>query len=303
MRVTLLILSHRIFFITISLNTVIDVSILTVNAKIQFMEMCNNIQALFFDIDGTLVSFKTHQIPDSTVEAIAKAKERGVGIYISTGRPLPIITNLGKIEKYIDGYITTNGALCLVNDNVVSCEPIPSEDVEFMLEDAAKNDYACIVVGESKVCVFNDKPIFNKIFVKDLVVENIDESLPVESVVGKESVLQLTPFIDVEHEAVVMDEMKKCVSGRWHPAFTDITSRKADKGKGLEKMAAYLNLDVSRTMAFGDGGNDISILRCAGIGVAMGNAVDAVKEYADYATTAVDDDGIRNALSHFGVID
>ena len=55
-------------------------------------------------------------------------------------------------------------------------------------------------------------------------------------------------------------------------------------------------------MAFGDGGNDISIIRQAGIGVAMGNAGDDVKAVADYVTTSVDDDGIANALKHFGVI-
>ena len=55
-------------------------------------------------------------------------------------------------------------------------------------------------------------------------------------------------------------------------------------------------------MAFGDGGNDIAILRQAGIGVAMGNANDDVKAVANYVTSSVDDDGIANALKHFGVI-
>ena len=55
-------------------------------------------------------------------------------------------------------------------------------------------------------------------------------------------------------------------------------------------------------MAFGDGGNDESILRRAGIGVAMGNAGDEARAAADYITTSVDDDGVKNALEHFGVI-
>ena len=55
-------------------------------------------------------------------------------------------------------------------------------------------------------------------------------------------------------------------------------------------------------MAFGDGGNDTSMIRTAGIGIAMGNAVDALKQEADYVTTSVDDDGIWSALCHFGVI-
>ena len=92
------------------------------------------------------------------------------------------------------------------------------------------------------------------------------------------------------------------MSGRWNPAFTDITAEQADKGKGLEAMAQYLDLNISETMAFGDGGNDESILRRAGIGVAMGNAGDEARAAADYITTSVDDDGVKNALEHFGVI-
>ena len=67
-------------------------------------------------------------------------------------------------------------------------------------------------------------------------------------------------------------------------------------------MAARLGLDISETMAFGDGGNDLSIIRRAGIGVAMGNAGPDVKAAADYVTTSVDDDGILNALVRLGVI-
>lgn len=56
-------------------------------------------------------------------------------------------------------------------------------------------------------------------------------------------------------------------------------------------------------MAFGDGGNDLTIIQEAGIGVAMGNAGENVKVVADYVTTSVDDNGVRNALRHFGVIE
>ena len=55
-------------------------------------------------------------------------------------------------------------------------------------------------------------------------------------------------------------------------------------------------------MSFGDGGNDTSMIVQAGIGIAMGNAIDELKELADYVTTSVDDDGILNALRHFNVV-
>ena len=69
-----------------------------------------------------------------------------------------------------------------------------------------------------------------------------------------------------------------------------------------QQIADRLGIDISETMAFGDGGNDESMLRAAGVGVAMGNALDSVKAHADYVTTDVDNDGVWNALKHFGII-
>ncbi len=62
--------------------------------------------ALFFDIDGTLVSFETHEIPPSTILALTQAKANGSRVYIATGLPPIIITNLGAIEHLIDGVIS-----------------------------------------------------------------------------------------------------------------------------------------------------------------------------------------------------
>ena len=100
--------------------------------------------ALFFDIDGTLVSFKTHEIPPSTIFALTQAKANGSRVYIATGRPPVIITNLGAIEHLIDGYITTNGALCFVGDELVCCQPIPMEDVMTCVDDCLEKATASL---------------------------------------------------------------------------------------------------------------------------------------------------------------
>lgn len=81
------------------------------------------IKALFFDIDGTLVSFRTHSVPASTVGALTAAHEAGVRIFISTGRPAPLINNLDPILHLIDGYITVNGAICTVGGQTISRTP------------------------------------------------------------------------------------------------------------------------------------------------------------------------------------
>ena len=71
---------------------------------------------------------------------------------------------------------------------------------------------------------------------------------------------------------------------------------------GIDKYIAGLGLTREEIMAIGDGENDMDMLKCAGIGVAMGNAKDHVKAVADYVTVDVDDDGVMKALKHFGVI-
>lgn len=263
------------------------------------------IKALFFDIDGTLVSFRTHEIPESTVNALEDVKKQGLKVYISTGRPLSIITNLGQIQHLIDGYITTNGAYCFVDRKgkreIICCHDIPKTDVCQILDAAKKWDRPVVVVGTKDIAIFNYKDIVDDVFCKKLGVTNIDYHKPIEEVL-KQPILQLTPFISSAQEEELMSGIKQCTSGRWCDDFTDITNIKADKGQGLLALAAHEGLRLSETMAFGDGGNDLSIIQQAGIGVAMGNGRENVKEEADYVTTSVDDNGIRNALIAQGII-
>ena len=257
--------------------------------------------ALFFDIDGTLVSFQMHEIPPSTILALTQAKANGHRVFIATGRPPIIITNLGAIEHLIDGYVTTNGALCFVGSEIVACNAIPSEEARRVVDDAVAKRYGLIVIGERDIAVWDPKGDVDDIFRRQLAVQNLNQAKPVEEVLSQR-VLQLTAFFDSDYERLMMTRIPGCISGRWHPAFTDITARGADKGEGLLLMATREGIDPKYTMAFGDGGNDTSMIRAAGIGVAMGNAIEALKKEADYVTTSVDDDGILNALRAFAII-
>lgn len=263
--------------------------------------MSKLVKALFFDIDGTLVSFKTHHIPLSTIQAIKQAKDKVVGIYISTGRPKAIISNLSDIDDLIDGYITANGAYCFVGDKEVSCHSIPSKDVKLVLEQARNHHFACVVVGTRHLCVYQQDETFNRIFLDLLQVKGFEKAVSLDKIL-EEPILQLSPFVTFAQEQKLMPMLHSCLSGRWHPEFIDITSKLADKGQGLQSVANFLGLPMSQVMAFGDGGNDISIIRKAGIGVAMGNAVAELKEAADYVTSSVDEDGILKALEYYHVI-
>ena len=130
--------------------------------------------ALFFDIDGTLVSFKTHEIPPSTILALTQVKANGHRVFIATGRPPLIITNLGAIEHLIDGYVTINGALCFVGDKIIRCKDIQKNEACHVVRDAQEKDYGLIVVGERDVAVLDPKGEVDRIFRGEIAVENLN---------------------------------------------------------------------------------------------------------------------------------
>ena len=142
----------------------------------------------------------------------------------------------------------------------------------------------------------------DRIFRREICVENLNQARPFDEVL-QQRIFQLTPFFDEDYEKEMMARLTDCTVGRWHPAFTDITAKGADKGEGLLAMTQHLGLNPQHTIAFGDGGNDSSMIRTAGIGVAMGNAMDSLKQEADYVTSSVDEDGILKALQHYHLIE
>lgn len=262
------------------------------------------IKALFFDIDGTLVSFKTHQIPVSTIEALEAAKAKGIQIFISTGRPRVIINNLSALQErgVIDGYITMNGAYCFVDNTVIYKSPIPTAEVDALTGFCHERNIPCILVGEQDIYVNQPGEIVTEIFNNQLKTDLI-ASEPYTSNHSNKQYYQLTPFITIEEEQTILPSIPNCEMGCWHPAFVDVTAKGNTKQRGIDEIIRHFGIRLEETMAFGDGGNDISMLRHAGIGVAMGNAKDNVKAVADYVTTSVDDHGIANALKRYGIIE
>ena len=99
----------------------------------RMMDDFNSIKAVFFDIDGTLVSFKTHKVAQSTIDAVRKLRGKGVKVFIATGRPRPFIDNLGELEY--DGIISANGASCRMEDGtVVHSVPVDKSDLKRLMD-------------------------------------------------------------------------------------------------------------------------------------------------------------------------
>lgn len=257
------------------------------------------IKAVFFDIDGTLVSFKTHKLPDSTVRALDLLREKGIKVFIATGRQLQSINNLGTQE--FDGYVTLNGGYCLAGkDKVIYKHNIPSEDIEALIRYQENEEaFPCALVEEDGIYQNYVDDSVRQLY--DMLDFPHPPLRPLRGNGGKE-VYQLIAFFSPGHEERIMSVLPHCEATRWNPLFADVVPRGSSKAVGIDKIIEYYGVSLHETMAFGDGGNDMAMLCHAGIGVAMGNAGDEVKEAADYVTDSVDDDGVMNALRHFDVI-
>ncbi|MFI3262380.1 MAG: Cof-type HAD-IIB family hydrolase [Rikenellaceae bacterium] len=257
------------------------------------------VKALFLDIDGTLVSFKTHSIPESTIEALVAAKAKGVKIFIATGRAKSMINNLEALDErnLIDGYITMNGSYCVIDETVVFQNTIPNKEAEIIVNYCKNENKSCVVIKEDQPFIFQPTELFEDIFYNGLHVDKMEEVNLEDATKGK--IYQLTPFVTEEEETNFNTYVQNCELNRWFPAFTDIGAKGNTKSRGIDAIIEHFGISLDETMAIGDGGNDIPMLKHAAVSVAMGNASDTVKSTAKYVTDSVDDNGIYNAVERF----
>ena len=258
------------------------------------------VQAVFFDIDGTLLGLKSKAIPDSTIEALALLKAQGIKIIVSTGRSYEHAQFLSPYG--FDGYITFNGSYCVDGvGNSFFRHTIDVNDIRILHEHLHTVDRFPVGVMTTEGSFISDITDDVTALFKLLKLD-VPRPQPFADALTTE-VLQLNLFVDEEKEMHLINKvLKNCESSRWCPEFIDVNARGISKQIGMEQFFTRYGLTAAHTLAFGDGGNDIQMLRTAGVGVAMGNAGDNVKAVADYVTDTTEEHGIWNALKHYGII-
>lgn len=258
-------------------------------------------KAAFFDIDGTLVSFKTHTVPDSTRRAIDKLKSHGIKCFISSGRHLLSIDNLGDLQ--FDGYVTVNGGINYYDGKTIDTNPIDKADVKRALDIIYAKEEDCQVNGVAPfpVCfvLLNGLKMNYYTETTEVMFKQLNFQRP-ELVdlreLADEDIFQMISFFGTDEEPRMMTNFPHCESERWSPLFTDLVPKGQSKVRGMKKLCEIIGASPSEIMAFGDGGNDKEMLRFAGTDIAMGNAVDEVKACADIVCPSVDDNGIEWAV-------
>ena len=126
--------------------------------------------------------------------------------------------------------------------------------------------------------------------------------MPVEEIIKKD-IYQLCIYVQGgELQSILNETLTKCNGTAWNPLFADVNETGITKEYGIDRMVEYYNLKLSETMSFGDGANDIPMLRHTALSVCMGNANADVEKASDYKTDTVDNGGVVSALKHYRVL-
>jgi len=257
-------------------------------------------KAIFFDLDGTLISLKTFQMPQSAKEALLRAKANGVKLFVATGRhPILIQANKAVNELPFDAFLAANGQFCFNSREVIHRKYIPFADKVALVRQLKIQPYPILFLAEKEIYLsMADKRVDRG----NIVLQSGTAPIKDPAVCLEHEIFSLLLYGREEEDALPMSVLPHCKAVRWHPDFSDIIPSDGGKDKGIDAVLAHYGIGLDETMAFGDAQNDIAMLRHVGLGVAMGNASDEVKESADYVTDDVDEDGVYNALKQWRVI-
>lgn len=270
------------------------------------------IRLIAFDLDGTFLDDRKNCIKEN-MDAIRAAAERGVHIVPCSGRIYNGIPEEIRRLDFVRYAVVINGAEVYDSeeDKVIYRAEIPPEGAEKIFDYVEKLPvmYDCYMENRG----WTDRRFYDHLsdWITDETIRNMVRKLrtPVEDfrrfVRERNQPLQKIQlmFLDLERRKREMEEIARrfpdyAVTSSLYNNI-EINVKTANKGAGLKALCDYLGLELSEAMALGDGGNDVTMLQAAGIGVAMGNAEDAVKAFADVTVGTNEQAGVAEAIRKF----
>ena len=255
---------------------------------------------LFFDVDSTLYSHKSNSIPKSAIEAIEIAKKNGHIIVLATGRSKKL-TDLLDIFKYIDFdyFVTINGTLVLdKKDNIIFSLPCNKGAINKVLNVVDKHNWNLCFINKDDYYLYKDEDKRSHLGYDPLHIP-----IPNKLEYKHEDIYQMNLFCEDEYISEFIESTGNYLSySKLDNYGYDVYAKDQTKATGIMHLLEYLNIDKKDTFAFGDGHNDKEMIEFCEVGVAMGNAIEKVKNASNYITDDIDNDGIYKAMKHFKLI-
>lgn len=252
---------------------------------------------IFFDIDGTLLELGAKEMHPQLRDVLNQLHNKGIKLFLATGRPPFVIPTFENV--CFDGALAFNGSYCYTKNELIYKNPLNQKDITTFIDNAKKMGHAVNLAGIDKMgCNFDDATL-QEYF--DIANQKINVLEDFEDFKNKDIYQMMVASTPIEEKALLKNTSTLQIVRWWNKAV-DIIPENGGKDKGIKAILDYFNIKLEESMAFGDGGNDITMLKCVGNGIAMGNATDDVKKAADYITDTVQNDGIISALKHFEII-
>ncbi len=275
-----------------------------------------NLKAIILDIDGTLYTSKKNISP-RTLEALLQAQDNGVKLILASGRPARGMVDVAKqlkMDEHDGLLVSYNGAAvydCQTNELLFN-QAMTVEEVKAVLEHLKKFDVIPMIAKDDTMYVNN--VYNNKISHKGNDINIIEY----ESRGGKYLLCEkndLAAFADFELNKILIagdpdylaknfEAIRKPFENELSSMFTaafyyEFTANGIDKGNALHAVLTPMGINAEDCIAFGDGQNDLSIIKFAGHGVAMENAVEELKKVAQEITSSNDEDGIAKVIERY----
>lgn len=260
-------------------------------------------KALFFDVDGTLFSEVTKQVPHSAVLALHKARENGHLVFINTGR---VFCHVGPVKRQLeaDGYLCGCGTYIAVGKKVLYSARIPHERGVQIKQDIIKYGLDGVLEGtESCYMQKTESKIPGVERLKGFLAES-GSSSPYG---WDEDCYEFDKFCVLADSESNREEFFRTLE----PDF-DVIDRGGDfyecvpsghsKGTAVDFILKHYQIPIEDAYVFGDSMNDLSMFQYAQNGILMGRHDAGLEPYASFVTKTVEEDGIAYAMKHLGII-
>ncbi|WP_156010916.1 Cof-type HAD-IIB family hydrolase [Streptococcus ruminantium] len=263
------------------------------------------IKLIALDLDGTLLT-SDKRISEANKEAIARARQQGVYIVLTTGRPLQAIgTFLEELDLLGENQysITFNGGLvqentgCILDKTGFSIEDVRAirqvtNDLDLPLDVLYGGDVYSLPSAHASLYL-TCNPLLNKILITD-------ETMPEDFVYNKAVSAVAADFLDEQIPKIPVELYERFEIFKSRDILLEWSPKGVHKANGLAKLIGHLGIKQSEVMACGDEGNDLSMIEWAGLGVAMANATDEIKSVARVVLPkSNDEDGIAWAIKKY----
>lgn len=261
---------------------------------------------IFIDIDGTLRNSK-REISQRSINIIKKLKDIDIKVVLASGQSVGKVQNISEQCGASEYIIASSGAEvinCKTNEEI-SVSGLSIDNCQKIYELCEENKVGCILHIGNELLLNNynfniDNSNIKCTIIKSNIVDHIKEQNKTitQCVIldtNIEKILKIKNEIDKMNDVKIINQ-SKCLTNNIFPlidhCFIDIAALDASKGNAASKLANYLNIPLNDTIAIGDDRNDIELFKMVGYSVAMGNAIPAIKDIANYITLSNDNDGV-----------